>query len=91
MSRIKLLTREQIVSDSEEFFTAINGQPELAIALIGSSWLDQILGTLLHSHFIKSSMADRFLNPERGTIGTFASRITLTYLLARLCPFSRQE
>lgn len=81
MAKIKPIHIEQLSSDTQAVFDVLNEEPDLACVLIGTNFLDQIVASLLKQKFIRSSVADKILNPTGGALGTFSARSDLVYCL----------
>ncbi|HDH12561.1 MAG TPA: hypothetical protein ENG83_10285 [Nitrospirae bacterium] len=80
MSRRKIYHIEDLSKDSKILFDTLNEGSDLARVLIGTSFLDESLRSLLQRYFIKSDTAKNILSPN-GFIGLFANRCDLSYCL----------
>lgn len=80
MSRKKIYPIEDLSEDTKKLFDVLNEGNDLSCVLIGTSFLDETLRTLLQKYFIKSNTAKNLLNPQ-GALGTFGSRCDLAYSL----------
>src|SRR5690349_7710853 len=65
---------EALSEESEHLYNVINEEPDLACVLIGTSYLDYALASLLKRYFIDSEVVPKLLEPPRGALSTFASR-----------------
>ncbi|OGQ86580.1 MAG: hypothetical protein A2512_10940 [Deltaproteobacteria bacterium RIFOXYD12_FULL_56_24] len=81
MGKAKLVKFEELNSDTQAVYDVLNGESDLPCILIGTNFLDQILASLVEQTFIKSSVAQKMLNPNGGCIGTFSARTDLAYCL----------
>jgi len=81
MSRKKIFPVEELSGDSRAIFEALNEESALAAVLIGASFLDNCLASMLEASFIRSRVTKKLLDPSRGAIGTFSSRSDLARCL----------
>lgn len=81
MTKRKSLTLEELSEDTEKVFAVLNEESDLVCVLIGTSYLDELLASILRAKLIESSITDKLLSP-RGPIGSFAARADLAYSLA---------
>lgn len=81
MKRIEPVQLGQLTADIQAVFDVLNEESDLACVLTGANFLDQILASLLKHTFIKSSVADRILNPARGLLGSYSARSDLAYCI----------
>jgi len=78
----QVLPISELSNDARLVYKAVNQErSDLACALILTAYLEQCLGTLIASRLIKSALPEKLLNPSRGILGTFQSRIDLSYCL----------
>ncbi len=73
MSRRKFFTIEDLSGDSKALFDVLNKESALAAVLIGTSFLDNCLASMIKKSFIKTSVATKLLDSSRGAIGTFSA------------------
>lgn len=71
---------EVLSEGSQEFLDIIQGESDLAIALIGASYLDHCLGATLRSQLKPGAVTDGLLEPN-GALGAFGARIDLCFAL----------
>lgn len=72
---------DSLTSEAQKVHHVINTQTDLACVLIGTSYLAELLASILSERFIESSVANTILNPQSGALGDFGSRTDLAYLL----------
>jgi len=75
-----ILTIKDLSKDSQQVFDVLNKETDLACVLIATSYLDEILKSLLQSHFRKGDLAKSLLSAS-GALGTFARRRNMAYCL----------
>ena len=80
-SKSLLKNVETLSSESKSLYAALQDEREIACVLLSASFLDHCLATLLHQHFIKSSVGPKMLDPRGGILGTYAARSDLCYCL----------
>jgi DNA-binding MltR family transcriptional regulator len=81
MSRKKIYPINDLSEDTKKLFDVLNEGNDLSCVLIGTSFLDETLRSLLQKYFVKCNTAKNLLNPN-GAIGSFGSRCDLAYCLA---------
>jgi DNA-binding MltR family transcriptional regulator len=81
MTKYKIPQIEKLSEESRHLYDVINDESDIACVLIGTSYLDQTLASLLERHFIKSQIVAKLLNPNGGALGTFNGRADLAYCL----------
>jgi DNA-binding MltR family transcriptional regulator len=79
--RNPIRTLESLMQQSPEFFESVDKEPDLARVLISTSFLDQVLATMLGQFFIDGETSSRLLS-YTGLLGTFSARMDLAYCLA---------
>jgi DNA-binding MltR family transcriptional regulator len=75
------LSLDELSEDSQKVYGVLNEESDLACVLIGTSFLAELLATTLKEHFIASTIVEKLLDPQRGTVGGFATRADLAYCL----------
>ena len=71
---------ETLSEDSRQLYDVLNEESDVACVLIGTSYLDQTLASLLERYFIESKITAKFLHPH-GPLGSLNSRSELGYCL----------
>jgi DNA-binding MltR family transcriptional regulator len=74
-------TVETLSGESQALFDVLNGEPDLACVLVGTSFLEEALASMLHQYFFSTKVAKKLLNPANGPLGTFSARIDLAFSL----------
>lgn len=72
---------EQLSSETQKLFDVLNKDDDLSVIIVGSSFIDTILRSILEKKFIKSSITNKMLDSKRGTLGTFMARADACYIL----------
>src|ERR1051325_1989861 len=72
---------EKLSEESKHLYNVINEEPDLACVLIGTSYLDYALASLLKRYFIDSEIVPKLLEPPRGELSAFASGYDTAYCL----------
>jgi DNA-binding MltR family transcriptional regulator len=75
------LKLEEISEDTKKVNDILNKESDLACVLIGTSYLAELLASIIEVSFIKSSVSGKLLDPQRGALGGFATRTDLAYCL----------
>jgi DNA-binding MltR family transcriptional regulator len=81
---------EELSEDVQKVFDVLNDESDLACVLIGSSYLGELLASILEVRFIKGNTAKRLLDPN-GAIGTFQARADLAYCLGLIDKSAYQD
>jgi len=82
MVKRKIPILEDLSPQSKELFDVLSKESDLACVLIGTSYLDQCLASMLKRFFIEGNAVYKIPDPLRhGALSTFSSRIDLIYLL----------
>jgi len=81
MSRKKIYAIEDLSEDTKKLYDVLNEADDLPVILIGTSFLDETLRSMLQKYFVKCNTAKNLLSPN-GVLGTFNNRCDLTYCLA---------
>jgi len=79
--RIRIPCIEDLSQESEALFKVMNEEPDMACVLIGTSYLEQTLASLLERFFIDSDTARKLLDSRGGALGSFQSRADTSYCL----------
>jgi DNA-binding MltR family transcriptional regulator len=59
----------------------LNNENDLSVILVGTSFLDASLSSILERKFICSKVASKVLDSRKGALGSFAARADICYLL----------
>src|SRR5258706_9738148 len=81
MGKAKVLTPEELAAGMDPLYSALNGEPDLSCVLVGASFLDESLASLLTKAFIKSDLVPGVLDSNRGPLGSFSARTDMAYLM----------
>jgi len=81
MPKRSILPVEDLSDDGQKFLDILNEEADLAVVIIGTSYLDACLGALLHRFFVEGSTADRLLDVQGGALGSFQARADACYVL----------
>lgn len=81
MSRKKIYPIKNLSEDLKKLYDVLNEANDLSCVLIGTSFLDETLRSMLQKYLVKCDTAKNMLNPN-GSLGTFNNRRDLTYCLA---------
>jgi hypothetical protein len=76
-------TLEQLSNDTKSFFTSINDESDLVVALLCANYLDSALGSTIRRRLKPGKVTDSLLE-SRGALGSFAARIDFSYSLGSL-------
>jgi DNA-binding MltR family transcriptional regulator len=80
--KAKIPRIEELSERSQALLEIMYGEePDMACVLIGTSYLEQTLASLLERFFIKGNTVKKLLNPGGGTLGSFQSRADVGYCL----------
>jgi DNA-binding MltR family transcriptional regulator len=79
--KLKIPQIEKLSEESQSLFDVLNNESDLASVLVGTSYLDYTLASLLARYFIESDIAPKLLDLPRGPLSTFSSRADLAYCL----------
>lgn len=77
----KIYPIEDLSGDTQKLFNVLNESSDLACVLIGTSYLDETLKSILQNYFVKCNTAKNLLSPK-GAVGNFGSRCDLARCLA---------
>ena len=81
MAKLKMPAVEELSEGTQQFFDVLNQEDDLAVIVIAASYLDASLGAMLKRHLREGSTSERLLDPQRGAVGSFATRADLCYSL----------
>jgi DNA-binding MltR family transcriptional regulator len=81
MAKRTVLPVENLSQDTQRLFDVLNNSSDLGVVLVGTSYLDASLGSLLHRFFIAGSTSEKLLDVGGGAIGTYSARCDLSYVL----------
>ena len=76
------LPPESLSSDSEHLYALLNEGADTSAIIVGVSYIDACLASLLAKRLLKSSVTEKLLDSRSGAIGSFAARSDLAYTLA---------
>lgn len=72
---------ETLSSDTKRLFDVLNEESDLACVLIGVSFLDETVRSMLSRFLVDGNTTKRLLDPQQGAIGEFSVRFQLAYCL----------
>ncbi len=72
---------QYLAEDTQKVFDVLNHDSDLACVLIGTSYLSELLGSAIRTSLRKGNTTENLLNPGRGVLGSFKSRVDLAYCL----------
>lgn len=75
---------EELSDDSKRILKTLMGGPDISAVMVGASYLDSCLATLLRAVFHNSNVTEKLLAPNGGFLGTFAARSDLAYVLGKI-------
>ena len=81
MTKWKPFKLNNLTKDTQRVFDILNEESDISCALMGTSYLSELLASILLGNFIKSSISTKILDPRNGSIGGFISRTDLAYCL----------
>jgi len=81
MSRKKIYPIKDLSENTKKLYDVLNEANDLSCVLIGTSFLDETLRSMLQNYLVKCNTATNILNPN-GFLGTFSNRCDLTYCLS---------
>jgi hypothetical protein len=88
MARRKIFTVKYLSENSDAFFDALNGEDDLPMVLVGSSYLDACVASLLKTAFAEGDSANVLLN---GALASFAARIDACHALRLITDAMRSD
>ena len=74
-------TFDSVAKCISAFLKEFQAETDRGTALVAAAYLEDLLGAMLRKHFIEHSKEVDELLEGNGPLGTFSSRITLTYCL----------
>lgn len=75
------LKLEELSGDTQKVYDILNQESDLACVLIGTSYLAELLASIIETSFIETSVSKKLFDPQRGAVGGFATRADLAYCL----------
>ena len=75
------LPPEALSDDGHHFYALLNDAEDVSAVVVGVSYLDACLASLLSKSFRKSSTSEQLLDSRSGPLGSFTSRACLAYAL----------
>lgn len=82
MSRRIPLPPESLSADSTKLYEVLNDGTDASVIIIGVSYIDACLASLLAKRLRKSSVTEKLLDSRSGAVGSFVARSDLAYTLA---------
>jgi DNA-binding MltR family transcriptional regulator len=82
MPRRPPLPPESLSADSKHLYDLLNEGTDASVIIIGVSYIDACLASLLAKRLLKSSVTEKLLDSRSGAIGSFAARSDLAYTLS---------
>lgn len=90
MAKVPKIPIAQLSEQTVKLYAVLNEEKDLAVILIGTSFIDACLKSLLEAQFLEGAdTSERLLQPS-GIIGSFRARTDLCYVLG-LIPKSYQR
>ena len=71
--------QQEMLADLDKVIGVLTEETDLTAALIGASFLDRCLLTLLKASMAKSRISDEILDPQKGFAGNMQARADLAY------------
>jgi DNA-binding MltR family transcriptional regulator len=81
MSNREIIPLEQLSADTVELHKAINGESNLACALICGAALEHAITTLLSRFFLEGKVAKSILTDPKGALASFGASCDVAYCL----------
>ena len=81
MGKTKIKELDSLSEDGKKVFDVLNDEPDPICALVGASYIDACLASMLQKHLKKSSVTERLLNPNTGILGALSNRADMAYCL----------
>ncbi|WP_136413895.1 MltR family transcriptional regulator [Herbaspirillum sp. ST 5-3] len=81
MARRPPIPPEELSTDSTHLYEVLNSGPDTSAIVVGVSYIDACLASLLSKRLLKSSVSEKLLDSRSGAIGSFAARTDLAYTL----------
>ncbi|HCE08999.1 MAG TPA: hypothetical protein DEQ40_10430 [Oxalobacteraceae bacterium] len=82
MSRRVPLSPESLSADSTKLYELLNEGTDASAIIVGVSYIDACLASLLAKRLRKSSVSEKLLDSRSGAVGSFGARSDLAYTLA---------
>jgi DNA-binding MltR family transcriptional regulator len=79
MARRPPIPPEDLSSDSKHLYEVLNSGHDTSAIVVGVSYIDACLASLLSKRLLKSSVTEKLLDSRSGPIGSFAARADLAY------------
>lgn len=80
----KVFSLEDLSGDSNRIFQILTKGPDFSTAMVGASYLDACLDALLRAVLHESTVTDKLLAADGGSLGSFAARADLAYVLGKI-------
>lgn len=81
MGRRTPLPPETLTEDIKHLYELLNEGADASVIIVGVSYIDACLASLLARHLIKGSVTEKLLDSQSGAIGSFGARSDLAYAL----------
>lgn len=81
MKRQPTTPPEILSSESEHLYELLNSGPDTSVIVVGVSYIDACLASLLSKRLLESKVTDKLLDPRSGAVGSFSARSDLVYAL----------
>jgi hypothetical protein len=82
MGKKKIPPQVEALSEGmQRLFDVLNHESDLAAVLIGASYLDECLASMLHRAFVQGETSGRLLDSSTGVLGSYSARADLAYVL----------
>ncbi len=91
MKQWKPLKLEELSEDTKKVYEVLNDESDLACVMIGTSYLAELLATILKVLFIETNVSEKILDPKRGAVGGFVTRADLAYCLGLIHKSAYQD
>ena len=76
------LPPETLSAEAQRLHQQLSNSSDVAAIVVGVSYVDTSLASLLSKRLLKSSVSDRILDSRSGVLGTFSARTDMSYALA---------
>lgn len=73
--------QEPEIIEMSNFLNIFNKETDRGSALVAASYLDEALKKIINAYLIESKITDELINGFNAPIGTFSSRINMSYSL----------
>lgn len=80
----KFFSLEELSGDSKRIVKNLMEGSDISTVMVGASYLDACLATLLRAVLHNSEVTENLLAPNGGFLGTFAVRADLAYVLGKI-------